>query len=328
MARAIPAARRARLPCAEGLDQPIRGRASRNVIRTWSRRPKQSPARRTRARPPAPLRRPREPDVRPVTRADGNRSSSAEPRALPRGRSRRRATPLRPVLHRPQRARHGGGAHAAERRQRTAPSPGRRTPRGTRHGVPLRERAHLDHLRVVDDRSRRRGNRRTPRRRSASSSPPANAVTAPLGSAGRVSDRRRRPGETTSTRHRPRADLFDQRGQRPPARPDERDLLGGRRSQCRAEQFARAVSDHDPLRQDVVGRGDRVAQRRHVRVVVHGASERERRRVDDLRVRRPVPRGAGEIQRGLRTTSRARSSSRRARSSRDTSSGESSSNWR
>ena len=79
----------------------------------------------------------------------------------------------------------------------------------------------------------------------------------------------------------------------------DRDLVVGERVQRRAQQFSRAVADHHARGVDVVRRGDRGPQRAVVRVVVDRAPQRERRRVDDLRVRRLMPRRAGQVERRL-----------------------------
>ena len=84
-----------------------------------------------------------------------------------------------------------------------------------------------------------------------------------------------------------------------------------------AQQLARAVADDDPLgRRRRARAAMRRAQRRGVRVGVDRAPQRERRRVDDLRVRRAVPGGAGEVELGRRAPARAAAPRRGARAAR------------
>ena len=101
--------------------------------------------------------------------------------------------------------------------------------------------------------------------------------------------------------------------------------------QRRAQQLAGAVAGHDLRRLDAVARRERLARSAGggVRVGVDGAPQRERRRVDDLGVRRLVPRRRGEVERrdlGQRLRALLVAPLRAARC--ETSSGESSSNWR
>ena len=128
------------------------------------------------------------------------------------------------------------------------------------------------------------------------SSPPSKSMTAPVGSAGVV-----------KTVVRPRAMASTGTGRAPASSTNAGSCCQpGQTSATSSVAVARSaarISSPAPCPTttragiDVVRRGDRVAQRRHVRVVVHGPPQRERRRVDDLRMRRPVPRGAREIQR-------------------------------
>ena len=107
-----------------------------------------------------------------------------------------------------------------------------------------------------------------------------------------------REGETTGTGVAPASSTSC--GQQAPARPDDLDLLRRHRPQRGADQLARAVPDHHPRRARSPCEAAIAARSaRAVRVGVDRPPQRERRRVDDLGVRRPVPGGAREVQRRL-----------------------------
>ena len=155
---------------------------------------------------------------------------------------------------------------------------------------------------------RRAGTRQAPRRGSASARPPARGTSVSgTTTAGRV----RRPRDdrscgapssaSSATGTGRRARLAHQPGQRPPAGPGDRDLV---RSSDRAQRARAAVRPRRGRPRPGPGSTSCEAaiaarERAAVRVRVDRPPQRERRGVDDLRVRRLMPRRAGEVERRL-----------------------------
>ena len=277
--------------------------------------------------------------ARPRTACRPAPRSSRERSAAACARRRRTSSAPRSTAHSAPGQR--GRADAEHRRQRQLDAVGqhRVADPEPRHRVRLRERAHVDHARVVDERVLAVGQeaRRAPRRGSASRAPASAAHlrerhdrarsgprAASARSCGRRVERLDRDG------HGRRARLGHELRQRPPAGPGDGDLAASPRPRAAPRAAARPRRGR---RRPAPGRRRATRRSRRAAAPASGYALTARRSANVAaltisgcggRCQAAPERSSG----GCWASSRRRSSSRRSRSSRETSSGESSSNWR